>query len=76
MDHSGPFLFSELFCGTPPSCLKVIRGVGLVGWVVAPKIIASAPVPFGPLLGPFRAGTGLDWVGIGSGGIGDSGVGD
>ena len=20
MDHSGPFLLSELFCGTPPSC--------------------------------------------------------
>ena len=19
-DHSGPFLFSDLFCGTPPSC--------------------------------------------------------
>ena len=73
MDHSGPFLFSELFCGTAPSCLKVMGGVG---GVVAPKIIASAPVPFGPLLGPFRVGTGLDWVGIGSGGIGDSGVGD
>ena len=25
---------------------------------------------------PFRVGTGLDWVGNGSGGIGDSGVGD
>ena len=49
---------------------------GVGGWVVAPKIIASAPVPFGPLWGPFRDGTGLDWVGIGSGGIGDSGVGD
>ena len=49
---------------------------GGVGGVVAPKIIASAPVPFGPLWGPFRDGTGLDWVGIGSGGIGDSGVGD
>ena len=22
-DHSGSFLFSELFCGTTPSCLKV-----------------------------------------------------
>ena len=44
-------------------------------WVVAPKIIESAPVPFGPLWAPFRAGTGLDWVGIGSGGIGDSWVG-
>ena len=51
---------------------------GWVGWggVVAPKIIVSAPVPFGPLLGPFRVGTGLDLVGIGSGGIWDSGVGD
>ena len=39
--------------------------------VVAPKIIESAPVPFGPLWGPFRVGTGLDWVGIGSGGIWD-----
>ena len=47
-------------------------GVGGVGGVVAPKIIASAPVPFGPLW----ALLGLDWVGIGSGGIGDSGVGD
>ena len=82
-DHSEPFLFFEFFSGTPPSCLKVMGGVGasvyVVGasvYVVAPKIIASAPVPFGPLLGPFRAGTGLDWVGIGSGGIGDSGVGD
>ena len=47
-----------------------------MGGVVAPKIIASAPVPFGPLLGPFKAGAGLDWVGIGCGGIGGSGVGD
>ena len=43
---------------------------------LAPKIIASAPVPFGPFWALFRVGTGLDWVGIGSGGIGDSGVGD
>ena len=26
LDHSGPFLFSEIFCGTPPSCLKVVGG--------------------------------------------------
>ena len=35
MDHSGPFLFSELFCGTPPSCLKVrgwVGGGGGGGW--------------------------------------------
>ena len=24
VDHSGPFLLSELFCETPPSCLKVM----------------------------------------------------
>ena len=28
MDHSETFLLAELFCGTPPSCLKVM------GWVV------------------------------------------
>ena len=44
VDHSGPFLFSELFCGTPPSCLKVGGGGG--GWV-AYRILVSAPVPFG-----------------------------
>ena len=44
------------------------------GGVVAPKIIESAPVPFGPLLGPFRVGTGLDWVGIGSRGLGTKGM--
>ena len=31
VDHSGPFLFSELFCGTPPSCLKVMGGWVVVG---------------------------------------------
>ena len=56
----------------------MLKSSGWVGWggVVAPKIIASAPVPFGPFWALFRVGTGLDWVGIGSGGIGDSGVGD
>ena len=72
MDHSGPFLFSELFCGTPPSCLKVRGGGWVVVVVVAYRILLSAPVPFWVYLGLF----GLDWVGIGSGGIGDSGVGD
>ena len=68
MDHSGPFLFSELFCGTPPSCLKVIGwvggggGGGLQDFSVSPS----------PLLGLFW----LDLIGIGSGGIWDSGVGD
>ena len=31
VDYSGPFLFSELFCGTPPSCLKV-GGWWVGGW--------------------------------------------
>ena len=31
VDHSGPLLFSELFCRTPPSCLKVTGGWGGVG---------------------------------------------
>ena len=32
-DHSETFLLSELFCGTPPSYLKFICGLG--GWVRA-----------------------------------------
>ena len=36
-------------------------GVGASVYVVAPKIIASAPVPFGPF-GPFW---GWNWVGLG-----------
>ena len=27
-DHSEPFLLFDFYCGTPPSCLKVIGGVG------------------------------------------------
>ena len=27
-DHSETFLLSEFICGTPPSCLKVISGMG------------------------------------------------
>ena len=68
MDHSGPFLFSELFCGTPPLCFKVIGGVG--GWL--PRFLSQPQSPFGPI----GVGNGLDWVGIGSWGIEDSGVGD
>ena len=47
-------LFSELFCGTPLSCLKV-RG-GMVG--VAYRILVSAPVPFGLIWVS-------NWVGLG-----------
>ena len=31
-DHSEPFLLFEVYCGTPPSCLKVRGGWGGVGW--------------------------------------------
>ena len=42
------------------------------GGVVAPKIIASAPVPFGALLGMELGWTGL---GLGLGGLGTQGLG-
>ena len=62
MDHSGPFLFSELFCGTPPSCLKVIGGVG--GWL--PRFLSQPQSPFGSI------GLEMGWTGLGSdlGGLG------
>ena len=60
MDHSGPFLFSELFCGTPPSCLKVI------GWVVGGG---------GGGLQDFIVSPSPLWVGTGSElGVGDWGL--
>ena len=34
-EHSEPFLLFEVYCGTPPSCLKVVGwvgGGGLGGW--------------------------------------------
>ena len=56
LDHS---YFLNFFCGTPPSCLKVFGGWGgVVGWVLAPKITVSAPVPFWVYWG-------WNWVGIG-----------
>ena len=39
-DHSEPFLLFEVYCGTPPSCLKVMGGV------VAHEILVSAQGPF------------------------------
>ena len=56
--------YSLIFCGTPPSCLKVIGWV--VGWY---KILVSAPVPLELIL------TGFDWVGAGPWGFGDLGRG-
>ena len=46
------------------------------GWLNVSKDFSVSPSPLLAPLGPFGVGTGLDWVGIGSGGIGDSGVGD
>ena len=76
MDHSGPFLFSELFCGTPPSCLKV-RG----GWVVVVVVggglqdFSVSPSPLWVNLG-FKLGqTGLGLV-LGGSGTKGFGVGD
>ena len=39
-DHSEPFLLFDFYCGTPPSCLKVMGG-----WV-AHEILVSAQGPF------------------------------
>ena len=74
MDHSGPFLFSELFCGTPPSCLKVMGGGG--GWVVGGlQDFSVSPSPLWVNLG-FKLGwTGLG-LGLGGSGTNWFGVGD
>ena len=70
MDHSGPFLLSELFCGTPPSCLKVIGGGG--GWVGGLQDFIVSPSPLWVNLG-FKlgwTGLGLDLKGLGTNGFG------
>ena len=61
-EQSKTFLLSYIFCGTPPSCLKVMGGwhswlySGTAGYiVVAYKILVLAPVPL-ELIGP------LNWV--------------
>ena len=46
------------------------------GGLGGPQDYCVSPSPLLALLGPFGVGTGLDWVGIGSGEIGDLGVGD
>ena len=71
MDHSGPFLFSELFCGTPPSCLKVMGG----GWWVVVGGLQDFIVSPSPLL--VNLGFKLGWtgLGLGLGGLGTNGFG-
>ena len=50
-DHSEPFLLYEFYCGTPPSCLKVMVGgwvvVGGGGWPTAVLVSAQGPLVFG-----------------------------
>mgnify|MGYP001190070507 CR=1 FL=1 len=66
MDKCETFLLFEFFCGTPPSCLKVIGWGGVVGWlggVVAYEILVSAQEPLGFGFWGFGAkglGPGLD----------------
>ena len=74
MDHSGPFLFSELFCGTPPSCLKVRGGGG--GWVgggLQDFSVSPSPlwVNLGFKLGLTGLGLGLEGLGTNRFGVGD-----
>ena len=46
-DHYEPFLLFEFYCGTPPSCLKVMVG----GWVVVGGLqhysVSPRPLGFG-----------------------------
>ena len=69
MDHSETCLLSEVFCGTPPSCLKVV-GVWVMGGL---QDFSVSPRPLWVNLG-FK----LDWTGLGLGleGLGTNGVGD
>ena len=48
--------------------------MGGVGWV-APKIIESAPVPFGPLWALLGLELGWTGLGLGLGGLGTQGLG-
>ena len=68
VDHSGPFLFSELFCGTPPSCLKVRGGGGLQDFSVSPSPLW---VNLGFKLGWTGLGLGLEGLGTTGFGVGD-----
>ena len=53
-EHSEPFLLFEFFCGTPPSCLKVM---GWGGGVMAHEILVLAQGPL--VLGLELKGLGL-----------------
>ena len=68
MDHSETFLLPELFCGTPPSCLKVRGGWGL--WVGGLQDFSVSPLWV-------NLGFKLGWtgLGLGLGGLGTQGLG-
>ena len=68
MDNSGPFLFSELFCGTSPSCLKV-KGWWVGGWWPTGFYCQ----PQSPL-GQFGFELGWTELGLGLGGLGTRGT--
>ena len=74
MDHSGPFLFSELFGGIPPSYLKVrggwcwVVGGGLQDFSVSPSPLW---VNLGFKLGWTGLGLGLEGLGTNGFGVGD-----
>ena len=59
LDHSGPFLFSKLFCGTPPSCLKVMGWVVVVGGGGGLQDFSVSPSPLWVNM-DFE----LDWTGL------------
>ena len=53
----------------------MLKSYRWVGWVVAPKIIESAPVPFLPLLGQLGLELGWTGFGLGLGELGTQGLG-
>ena len=55
VDHSETFLLAELFCGTPPSCLKVIG------------LVAGGLQDFSVSLVWVNLGFKLGWTGLGLG---------
>ena len=70
LDHSETFSLSEVFCGTPPSCLKVVGG-----WVVVVgglQDFSVSPIPLWVNLG-FKLG--WNGLGLGLGGSGHKGLG-
>ena len=71
--HPQTLLLTEFFCWTPPSCLKVIGGVGGGGggwWPTGCYCQSQAPFGFNRVL--VLIGT---WLGLGLGDLGAEGLG-